>query len=823
MKKNKLLKTFLITLPLLDLLTSLNNRIMEDFLSVGMIIKGLVIIISYIYIFFFSVSKYKKVSVYYYIGIIIYISCYFLFKLDLLNSTFLFNELKYLLKFIYFPVLTFALLNIFDETGFNKEGLNKILILNLIFYILIIILPTLLDVNFKSYSNSDYAGSVGWYFSANEVSTILLLIFPLLYELLKKYKIIFFLLFALSLFTISLIGTKVTLFGIIIITFLIFITTLLIKKKFLNNIVIITFGVFLITTIYMSSNYSAMNLKNSISLENPQEIVEMENEINEYINQNSNKTSSFFNNIKHFSSILLSDRDIYALNSYYIYNENYRPDYLFFGMGFSNTNRISNSRIEKLIEIDFLDIFFHLGILAILLIAFPFIYTFILYLKQRKLGNIKLNANIFFYTAIILLTLGISSTAGHTYLAPAVSIYISIYFMYLLNELKIFEEKKINKNKITILSLHLGYGGVERAITNIANMLVEKYEVEIISLYSKKEEPFKLDEKVKINHLMNTTSNKAALKKALKKKKVLEIINEGIKSIYILLNKKILIKKAIINSDANVIISTRYSFSKALNKYGRNETIKIHQEHTYNISPKYIKKLNRLININYIMPASKTILNKYKGIINTKIKYIPLALDYYPTENEISNLNNNNLISVGRLEAEKAMDELIYIMKELTKINKNIFLNIYGDGSNREKIERLIIEYGLEKNIKLWGFKSKEEIQKALKQSTLYLMTSKEESFGLVLIEAMSFGVPCIVYTSAESAREIIKPQTGYLIENRDRKKYVLKIREYLKYTIRDKQKIGQKARKRVTRYQFRIVKKEWLKFIAEIIKKDEK
>ena len=823
MKKNKLLKTFLITLPLLDLLTSLNNRIMEDFLSVGMIIKGLVIIISYIYIFFFSVSKYKKVSVYYYIGIIIYISCYFLFKLDLLNSTFLFNELKYLLKFIYFPVLTFALLNIFDETGFNKEGLNKILILNLIFYILIIILPTLLDVNFKSYSNSDYAGSVGWYFSANEVSTILLLIFPLLYELLKKYKIIFFLLFALSLFTISLIGTKVTLFGIIIITFLIFITTLLIKKKFLNNIVIITFGVFLITTIYMSSNYSAMNLKNSISLENPQEIVEMENEINKYINQNSNKTSSFFNNIKHFSSILLSDRDIYALNSYYIYNENYRPDYLFFGMGFSNTNRISNSRIEKLIEIDFLDIFFHLGILAILLIAFPFIYTFILYLKQRKLGNIKLNANIFFYTAIILLTLGISSTAGHTYLAPAVSIYISIYFMYLLNELKIFEEKKINKNKITILSLHLGYGGVERAITNIANMLVEKYEVEIISLYSKKEEPFKLDEKVKINHLMNTTSNKAALKKALKKKKVLEIINEGIKSIYILLNKKILIKKAIINSDANVIISTRYSFSKALNKYGRNETIKIHQEHTYNISPKYIKKLNRLININYIMPASKTILNKYKGIINTKIKYIPLALDYYPTENEISNLNNNNLISVGRLEAEKAMDELIYIMKELTKINKNIFLNIYGDGSNREKIERLIIEYGLEKNIKLWGFKSKEEIQKALKQSTLYLMTSKEESFGLVLIEAMSFGVPCIVYTSAESAREIIKPQTGYLIENRDRKKYVLKIREYLKYTIRDKRKIGQKARKRVTRYQFRIVKKEWLKFIAEIIKKDEK
>lgn len=814
MKRNRLLEIFLITLPLLDLLTSLNNRIVEDFLSVGMIIKGLAIIISYIYVFFFSASKFKKISIYYYLGVMIYILCYFLFKLDLLNLNFLISELKYILKFIYFPILTFALLNIFDENGFNKEKLNKIMLFNLIFYILIIIIPTLLDINFKSYSNSNYAGSVGWYFSANEVSTILLLLFPFIYPLLKKHKLVFLILFVLSLFTISLIGTKVTLFGIIIITFLIFITTLLKKKKILNNIVIITFGAFLITTIYMSGNYSAMNLKNSISAEESQEIEEIENELSEYYGRNE-----FLNSIKHLGSILLSDRDIYALNSYYIYSENYRPDYLFFGMGFSNTDRISNARVEKLIEIDVLDIFFHLGLLAILIVAFPFIYTFILYWCQRKQNNVKFNTNIFFFLMIILLTLGISSTAGHTYLAPAVSIYISVYFTYLLNELKVFEKKEINNKKITILGLHLGFGGVESAISNTANMLAEKYDVEIISLYYKKEEPFKLNDKVKVIHLMNTTSNREEFKTALKEKKILKILKEGIKSIYILLNKNLLIKKAIINSDAKVIISTRYSFSKILNKYGRDKTIKIHQEHTYNVTSKYIKKLNHLININYIMPASKIITNEYKKSINSKIKYIPLALDYYPSEQEISNLDNNNLISVGRLENEKAMDELIYIMNELTKKDKNIFLNIYGDGTDRKKIEALINEFKLEKNIKLWGFKSKEEIQSALKQSTLYLMTSKEESFGLVLIEAMSFGVPCIAYNSAEGAKEIIKPKTGYLVENRDRKKYIEEIKSYLKYPLKDKQKMGTNARKCVRQYQFEIVKKEWLKFIAEIVK----
>lgn len=814
MKKRRLLEIFLLTLPLLDLLTSLNNRMVENFLSVGMIIKGLAIIIAYIYVFFLSASKFKKVSILYYSGIIIYIVGYFLFKSDLLNLNFLVSELKYILKFIYFPVLTFALLNIFDESGFEKDKLDKIMLWNLIFYILIIIIPTILDINFKSYSNSSYAGSVGWYFSANEVSSILLLLFPFIYVLLKKHKVIFSLLFITSLFTISLIGTKVTLFGIIIITFLIFITIIVKKKKILNNIVIISFSAFLITIIYMSENYSVMNLKNSISVEETQETIEIENEISKYYEKNK-----FLSSIKNLGSILLSDRDVYALNSYYIYSESYRPSYLLFGMGFSNTDRISNSRVEKLIEIDFLDIFFHLGLLAIFIVAFPFIYTFIIYLKKRKSETIKFNTNIFFYLMIIFLTLGISSTAGHTYLAPAVSIYISIYFIYLLNEIKSFEKRKINDSKITILGLHLGYGGVENAISNIANMLEEKYEVEVISLYCKKEEPFKFNKRVKIKHLMNITSNKNEFKKALKNKQGLKILKEGIKSIYILLNKNYLLKKAIINSDSKIIISTRYSFSKILNKYGRDKTIKIHQEHTYNVNLQYIKKLNYLQNINYIMPVSKSILLKYKDKITINMKYIPLTLDYYPNKSEISDLNNNNLISIGRLENEKAMDELIYIMNGLTKNNKNVLLNIYGDGSNHQKLESLINEFKLEKNIKLWGFKPKKEIQDALKQSTLYLMTSKEESFGLVLIEAMSFGVPCIAYSSAEGAKEIIKPNTGYLIDNRDRKEYINQIENYLKYSIREKQEMGRNARKNINTYKFDTVKREWIKFINNIIK----
>ena len=59
--------------------------------------------------------------------------------------------------------------------------------------------------------------------------------------------------------------------------------------------------------------------------------------------------------------------------------------------------------------------------------------------------------------------------------------------------------------KITILALHLGYGGVEKSIASVSNILVEKYDVEIISVYKLYDEPvFEIDKRVKITYLLAT-------------------------------------------------------------------------------------------------------------------------------------------------------------------------------------------------------------------------------------------------------------------------------------------------------------------------------
>ena len=95
-------------------------------------------------------------------------------------------------------------------------------------------------------------------------------------------------------------------------------------------------------------------------------------------------------------------------------------------------------------------------------------------------------------------------------------------------------------------------------------------------------------------------------------------------------------------------------------------------------------------------------------------------------------------------------------------------------------------------------------------------MTSFTESFGIVLIEAMSHGVPCIAYDSAEGAREIINSgENGYLIKHRNLEAMVKKIEDLIKDKD-ERIKIGSQARESVKKYTSDVVSEEWFTLIEE-------
>lgn len=368
--------------------------------------------------------------------------------------------------------------------------------------------------------------------------------------------------------------------------------------------------------------------------------------------------------------------------------------------------------------------------------------------------------------------------------------------------------------RVTILALHLGYGGIERAITDLANSLVDNYKVEIISTYKIYDKPVnRLDGKVKVKYLTNLKPNQKEFKQALKRLRLIKTFKEGLKSIKILKLKKELMIEYIKNCDSDIIISTRDIHNEWLGTYGKETSMKIGWEHNHHHgNEKYANKIIKSVeNLDLLVLVSKELTEYYKEKVNCKCIYIPNLIQ---KSKKISDLQSNNLVSIGRLSKEKGFLDLIDVFALVNMKYPNTKLNIIGDGNEHEKIKNKIKKYNLEDKITLHGFLEKEKIYDILTDSSVYVMTSHTESFGIVILEAFSCGLPCVAFDSAEGAKELITNNwDGYLISNRNIDEMAKRICSLIG-SLERRQIMGENGLDKAEKYSLEEVKEKWIEII---------
>ncbi len=372
--------------------------------------------------------------------------------------------------------------------------------------------------------------------------------------------------------------------------------------------------------------------------------------------------------------------------------------------------------------------------------------------------------------------------------------------------------------KITIFSLHLGYGGIEKSIVNLANLLSNEYQVEIVSTYKLEDTPaFEINDKVKVTYLIDKYKpNREEWKNSIKKLRPIKFIKESCKSFLVLFYRKRKTVAAIKNCDSDILISTRILFNNWLGAYGRKKAYKIAWEHNHHHQD--MKYANKVVDsckrIDSLVLVSDSLRNFYKRKmkeknIKCKCVFIPNMLDNIPEK--VSKLDKKRIISVGRLSKEKGFTDLIDIFSKFLHLHPDWHLDIVGGGAERNKIVDRIYQYNLTDAVTVHGYLKKKEIDELLDKSSLYVMTSYTESFGIVLIEAMSHGVPCLAFTSAEGANDLIEDgKNGYLIENRNYDDMIMKMEELAK-DKKKRQKFGEYARTTSLNYSSDVVTKEWI------------
>lgn len=122
---------------------------------------------------------------------------------------------------------------------------------------------------------------------------------------------------------------------------------------------------------------------------------------------------------------------------------------------------------------------------------------------------------------------------------------------------------------------------------------------------------------------------------------------------------------------------------------------------------------------------------------------------------------------VAFLKPEKGIDILIKSFAEAFKGNQNIVLKIGGEGIHRKYLESLVDELNIRDQVMFLGELSREEVRGNLWQSNVFVLPSYFETFGVVLIEALSTGTP-VISTNSGGQVDIVSPFVGKLVDPGD-------------------------------------------------------
>lgn len=793
MNKDKFLKIFywfLVLGPIIDVITSLMTRVTNFTITLGIVVRGICVVLMVIYLIVFSKSRYRKKSLIFLGSLLIFVILYFITKTDIFNPSFLVGELIYLFKYFYFPIITIGLLNLFDDASVEIKKYFKVYVIVLLSFSLLIVLANVTNSAFTTHSDLG-SGNTGWFYAGNEIGAIMTILFPFMFLVVDKsnsYKSL--ILFIPVLYVIENIGTKTSFLGLIIPTVLVFFYYLVtIKRGNIKKFKIVL--IILISIVITSPNLPVINnIKNSILMFDTHK-EELEEE-----NQTKVKYAMF------------SRRDLFFNDTKKIYFDSSLVD-KFFGIGFTNRKSINDKKIEKLIEMDFCDIFFRYGIVGFIIYVLPllFILRKLLIYFMINFRNNTFEELIVLYS--IFIGLSVSFIAGHVLGAPAVSIYLALCLV--LGMILYQNGSEIEKDKITIFALHLGSGGIEKFIHSLTEMLKNDYKIEIISTYKQFEKPFfKFDSKIKIKYLMDYSSKGIVLKQYFHERNYIKFLKTGISMIVPTIKKHFLNARAAYNCNSEYIITTRYFHNYKVGRYANDRIKKIASEHDYMLHVNKIIK--SCAHMDALVLVSEDLVSFYQDrLLNTKVCFIPNVVEnIMPLR--LHDKNTYSIISVGRLSKEKAFDDLIEVFSLLK--HKEAVLHIVGDGPEMKNLVSLSRKLKVNDNVYFHGFVSSLEISKIMKNCDLFVLTSHRESFGIVLLEAMANSLPCVAFDEAYGAKKILKH--GILIKDRDKNKMAKTI-DKLMDDLNKRNNLINKNYNEVLNYSLDNVSKKWNKLFKDL------
>lgn len=356
--------------------------------------------------------------------------------------------------------------------------------------------------------------------------------------------------------------------------------------------------------------------------------------------------------------------------------------------------------------------------------------------------------------------------------------------------------------KIVFLNHFISGGGAERFTCLLADKMVEKGHSVILMTNLFKPFAYSVSEQVKKRGLYNTekeAKSRVPIYHMIRNTRYMMKEEQPDVVIGVMPLMNFVAVMAAVGLKTKVIVSDHTSFDRKLPFY-----IRLIRKYAYRLAD-HVTVLTQA-DCNYLgnkLPRKTVMPN-------------PLA---YPCVKQVEVNRRKNVLAVGRIDdwRVKGFDILLQAWSLIAEKHKDWVLEIAGGGkeTSKETLLQIAKDYNVEDSVKLLGFRR--DIDSVMRESSIFVLSSRVEGFGMVLIEAMSQGCVCISFDDGGRQREIISSEKeGIVVEGHD----VRKLAESLDIVIDDpgmRHALSEAAVKRADYFNLDIIELRWEKLIKSL------
>jgi glycosyltransferase involved in cell wall biosynthesis len=375
-----------------------------------------------------------------------------------------------------------------------------------------------------------------------------------------------------------------------------------------------------------------------------------------------------------------------------------------------------------------------------------------------------------------------------------------------------------------------GMGGTVRTVLNMANYLASRgHTIDICSVMRWRQKPFfPIHPGVRVTTLNDLRAHTPGarlpwrrvayrLARAATRSALIQPDDEAFELFSRLTDWTIRRHLAQLHTD--VLVGTRPSLNLLAASRVAASVVRVGQEHlSYSVHPRRLQDdIRRLYpKLDAIVTLTDADRDAYRAVLgNTGPRIVRIANSVALPPVSSAHVSQNVIVAAGRLSRQKRFDQLIEAFARVVAKVPDCTLRIFGSGPEQGMLERQISKLGLHGRVCLMGPTA--DLAGEFQKASIFALSSAWEGFPMVMIEAMSCGLPVVAFDWGEGLREIVEDGvTGRIVPQGDVQGLSDALLELIADSAR-RERIGAGGRASVVRFSMETIGAQWADLLESL------